>query len=99
MARPTFPLSYRPRCKAYHFFAVPHDAGRFLTRSVFAAIERADSKAAGAWAIPTALPSSPIQLPSFGTHWASGLENLPKAAGQRESQPDRRIIFAESGRL
>ncbi len=31
-----------------------------------------DSKAAGAWALPTALPSSPIQLPSFryGIHWA-----------------------------
>jgi hypothetical protein len=26
-----------------------------------------DSKAAGAWALPTALPSSPIQLPSFRT--------------------------------
>ena|SRR6516164_2956560 len=53
----------------------------------------ADSKAAGAWAIPTALPSSPIQLPSFryGIRWASELKDLPNAPSQEDSQPDRRI--------
>ena len=61
----------------------------------------ADSKAAGAWAIPTALPSSPIQLPSFryGIRWASELKDLPNAPSQEDSQPDRRIIFGEFGRL
>src|SRR5215472_7922201 len=35
------------------------------------AVGTTDSKAAGAWAIPTALPSSPIQLPNFrcGIRW------------------------------
>jgi hypothetical protein len=35
-----------------------------------------DSKAAGAWAIPTALPTSPTRVPSFrdGIRWASKLK-------------------------
>jgi hypothetical protein len=67
----------------------------FLWRS------NADSKAAGAWAIPTALPSSPKQLPSFhyGSRWASELKDLPKALSREDSQADDRIIFAEFGRL
>jgi len=60
-----------------------------------------DSKAAGAWAIPTALPSSPIQLPSFcyDIRWAPELKDLPKAPDREDSQADPRIILAEFGRL
>jgi hypothetical protein len=36
---------------------------------------------------------------SYGIRWAAGLEDLPKTESQRDSEPDRRIIFAESGRL
>jgi len=55
----------------------------FLWRS------NADSKAAGAWAIPTALPSSPKQLPSFhyGSRWASELKDLPKALSGKILRP------------
>jgi hypothetical protein len=39
-----------------------------------------DSKAAGAWAIPKALPSSPMRVPSFrdGIRWASKLKTPAK---------------------
>jgi hypothetical protein len=57
-----------------------------------------DSKAAGAWAIPTALPSSPIQLPSIRHPLGIGTENS-RQSSKGDSQPDQRIIFDEFGRL
>jgi hypothetical protein len=55
------------------------------------------SKAAGAWAIPAALPSSPTRLPSLrdGNRWASELKTPAKAG---IPSPNQRIIPAEFGR-
>ena len=53
---------------------------------------RKESKAAVAWALPTALPSSPIRLPSFwdGNRWVSELKTPPEAEG--DSQPDINLV-------
>jgi hypothetical protein len=60
-----------------------------------------DSKAAGAWAIPTALPSSPTRVLSFrdGTRWASKLKTpareIPSPTGESYS-PNSAILLDAS---